>query len=181
MNIQELNLHDATIHSVVENTEEGSLTFELDYPINSETNTFQLAYLTFIDVVCYRIAEVPFSGKPCILDYAFNPDPLECETFSEDYISLILKTNAGNRYFAYRDLRLDWGRPNDRTSSFHLTSRDSLYRFLYNDSVIIKSGPNKGITGTVVSVLQPESGLQYVIEASGGGDIVVSELDMDLI
>ncbi len=179
--IQDLYLHDVTIHSVLENAEDSSLTFQIDCPINWEKNEFELAYLTFIDVVCYKVLAIPFSGKPCILDYEFNTQPLECTTFVNDYISIIMKTNAGDRYIAYRDLKLEWKKPDNRTSSFYLTSRDSLYRFLYNDSVMIKKGPNKGINGTIVSVKSPESGLQYVVETSEAGDIVVSEFDIELV
>lgn len=93
MDLSAIHFHDAIILKVVENTAEDTLTFEVDYPTNWDDNIFERRWLTFGDVLDYRVSEGPFHGSPTILN-------VQADETVEGLYHLRIDTNAGFRQFS---------------------------------------------------------------------------------
>ncbi len=62
-------IHDSTIIKVIENTENNTIDFILDYPVDWDNNVFEKKILRFHDCLNYMIKEIPFATQPVILDF----------------------------------------------------------------------------------------------------------------
>ena len=70
MKLNDIHFHDSVIRQVIENTEEDSLSFEVDYPADWEKNTYQRRVIIFWDVLNYEVHEGPFAGPPTLIDWS---------------------------------------------------------------------------------------------------------------
>jgi len=104
-------IHDSTIIKVIEDTENSTLDFILDYPVDWNNNVYEKKILRFHDYLNYEIKEIPFSSQPVILDfkdygetnYAFGEGQNQMEIKRR---KIKLGTNAGSRTLEYNTLEL---------------------------------------------------------------------------
>jgi len=111
MNVIDFFIHDSTILSTVENTENDTLDFILDYPVDWENNKFEKKILRFIDFLNYEIKEIPFSGSPRILDYKDHSEINYAIGEGRNKMEITrrkiqLNTTAGTRILEYKSLEL---------------------------------------------------------------------------
>lgn len=99
MDLSHIQFHDAGLLQVVEDTERDTLTFEVDYPMDWESNTFARRWIVFDDALDYRVCEGPFEGSPTILD-------VQVIRASESRFWLRIDTNAGLRELSCSNVRL---------------------------------------------------------------------------
>jgi hypothetical protein len=99
MDISHIHFHDTGLLRVVEDTEEDTLTFEVEYPTNWEASIFERRWIVFDDVLDYRICEGPFQGPPTILD-------VQIINRVEGRCQLQMDTNAGTRHLSCTDVHL---------------------------------------------------------------------------
>lgn len=99
MNINEIHFHDSRLIRVIEVTETHDLLFEVDYPVDWESNVFEPRIIAFLDTLNYVVDEGPFVGSPTLLD-AYDAGS------SGGYHKVTLQTNAGTRSLSYRSVEL---------------------------------------------------------------------------
>ena len=96
---------------MTENTQDRFVDFLLNFPTNWDENIFELRILRFTEVISYNIDQMPFSGKPAILEI-INLGQVNKSWGSErNYFEVIrtkieIQTNAGNRIIEYKDCSL---------------------------------------------------------------------------
>ena len=99
MDISNIHFHDTRILRIVEETAQGTLTMEVDYPTDWDANIFERRWLVFDDVLGYRVCEGPFEGPPTILDVQIiDQVARRC--------SLQIDTNAGTRHLSCIEVHL---------------------------------------------------------------------------
>ena len=111
MKLNDLNLHDSQILKVIEDSNNNTLDFILDYPINYEENIFEKRNLRFYDFLNYKINEIPFEGTPTILEiktlnlikYNIGDKENKIE-ITRNFVEL--STNSGTRTIEFRDIDL---------------------------------------------------------------------------
>lgn len=99
MKLDDIHFHDAIIRRVTENTEEDSLSFEVDYPVDWEKNTYEQRVIIFWDVLNYEVHEGPFAGPPTLLGWSIVGT-------SNDREIVRLETSAGHRQLAFKKVEL---------------------------------------------------------------------------
>src|SRR5690349_17427910 len=105
MDISNIHFHDTQIRRVIEDSESGTLTMEVEYPVDWDNNVFEKRCLVFENVHSYRIFEIPFHGCPTILDAAVTGT-------DGRWSNLQLETNAGHRTLSCTAVNLiDYHRP----------------------------------------------------------------------
>jgi len=97
MDISDYSFHDTTILQVREYPEFQILEFHIDFPVDWETNKFELRILKFTQVTYYSFDTIQFAGNPTILDIN------EMGT-TKNKIEII--TNAGKRIIEYVNVEL---------------------------------------------------------------------------
>lgn len=111
MNLKEINLHDSQILKVVEDCQNDTLDFVLDYPIDYENNIYENRILRFYDFLNYKTSEIPFGQLPTILDfedlgiikYSIGEGKREIEIERK---KVEFKTNCGIRTIEYKKVEL---------------------------------------------------------------------------
>ena len=111
MNLKDLNIHDSQILKVIEDSQNDTLDFVLDYPIDYENNIYEKRTLRFHDFLNYRITEIPFGQLPTILDfndlgkikYSIGEGRSEIEIERQ---KVEFNTNCGIRTLEYKRLEL---------------------------------------------------------------------------
>jgi len=100
MQISDIHFHDTQILSVIENTEKDLLTMIVMYPVDWDSNHYELRHLIFSDSHSYQVTEIPFSGAPTILDASIIA--------TDSRWSIIrLETNAGYREVTCISVKLE--------------------------------------------------------------------------
>jgi len=110
MNIDDISLHDSQILEVKE-TSDQTLDFLIDVCTDWQNNVFEKRVLRFKDVINYYIDEIPFAGRPTILEIinfgqitkTFGTDRNKIEAVRN---KIEIQTNAGNRTIEYCDCEL---------------------------------------------------------------------------
>lgn len=100
VNISNIHFHDTRLLRALEDTAKDTLTFEVDYPTNWDTNTFERRWIVFDNMLDYRVCEGPFQGAPTILDAQITGDDAAVR------FQLQIDTNAGTRYLSCTEVRL---------------------------------------------------------------------------
>jgi len=100
VNISNIHFHDSRLLRALEDAAEDTLTFEVDYPTNWESNTFERRWIVFDDLLDYRVCEEPFQGAPTILDVEIT------DISPAGRCHLKIDTNAGTRYLSCTEVRL---------------------------------------------------------------------------
>jgi hypothetical protein len=90
MDLSSIHFHDTQILRAIEDCAADTLTMEVEYPVDWESNIFEKRLLIFDDVHGYQIFEGPFHGLPTILD-------AEIVGTEGRWSRLRLDTNAGRR------------------------------------------------------------------------------------
>ena len=111
MNLKEINLHDSQILKVIEDCQNDTLDFILDYPIDYENNIFEKRTLRFHDFLNYKTSEIPFGQLPTILDFSDlgvikysigeGKSEIEIERYKVEF-----KTTCGIRALEYKKVEL---------------------------------------------------------------------------
>ena len=104
-------IHDSKIIKVIENPENDTLDFILDYPVDWENYVFEKKILRFHKFLNYEIKEFPYASNPTILDfkdygeihYVIGEGRNQLE-INRRKIELI--TTAGTRTLEYNSLEL---------------------------------------------------------------------------
>ena len=111
MLFDELSFHDSQILEVKENTLDQTIDFFLEFPVDWENNKFEKRALSFKDVVVYIKKEIPFLGRPSILEIKVRDGnkhsyigPSGIVTTSKFKIEMI--TNAGSRFIEFSNVEL---------------------------------------------------------------------------
>lgn len=110
MTINDFSFHDAQILEVKE-TEEQTIDFLIDFCTDWQNNVFEKRVLRFKDVINYHIDEIPFSGRPTILEIVdfgkitkvFGTGGNQIEAVRN---KIEMQTNAGNRIIEYSECEL---------------------------------------------------------------------------
>ncbi len=110
MNIDDFSFHDSKILEVKE-TSEQIIDFLIDFPTDWQNNIFEKRILRFKDVINYYIDEMPFVGRPTILQIInfgqikkiFGADRNQFETVRN---KIEMQTTAGNRTIEYSECEL---------------------------------------------------------------------------
>ena len=55
--MDKVHIHDTTKHRLIENTDEDSLCFEVDYPVDWENNKFDKRMIKFTDIEISLLAD----------------------------------------------------------------------------------------------------------------------------
>ena len=72
--------------------------------------------------------------------------------------------------------------PTKINDAFFTGKRSEKIKFVINDSVVIKSGGNKGKECAVISITQIETEVHYLVESlDGTGDIIVKQKEIELL
>jgi hypothetical protein len=107
----EFAIHDSTILSVIENTQNNTLDFIIDYPVDYDNNVYCEKTLRFYEFLNYEIKEIPFATQPVLLD--FNDLGEINYTIGEERNKIEIKrrkieliTNAGKRLLDYQRVDL---------------------------------------------------------------------------
>lgn len=104
-------IHDSVILKVIEDTQNDTIDFILDYPIDWKNNVFEKKILRFYDSLNYSIKEIPFASSPIILDFKdygkIEHSVGEGKNKIDVYRQKIeLITNAGTRSIEFVNLEL---------------------------------------------------------------------------
>ena len=110
MNINDFDFHDAEILEVRE-TKEQKIDFFIDFCTNWQNNVFEKRILRFKGVINYHIDEIPFGGRPTILEIVdlgqftkiFGTGRSQIEAVRN---KIEMQTNAGNRTIEYSEFEL---------------------------------------------------------------------------
>ncbi len=110
MNINDFDFHDAEIIEVRE-IEEQALDFIIDFCTKWQDNIFEKRILRFKGVINYQIDEIPFSGRPTILEIVdfgqfkkiFGTGSNQIEVLRN---KIEIQTTAGNRIIEYSECEL---------------------------------------------------------------------------
>ena len=110
MNIKDFYFHDAQILEVKE-TEEQTIDFFIDFCTDWQNNVFEKRILRFNDVINYHIDEIPFSGRPTILEIVDFGQITKTFGTGRNQIEAVrnkieMQTNAGNRTIEYSKCEL---------------------------------------------------------------------------
>ena len=104
-------IHDSEILKVIENTQNNSIDFIIEYPVDWKNNVFEKRILRFYDYLNYTVNEIPFASRPQIID--FNDHGEIKYSIGEGRSKLDIKrrkiellTNAGKRIIEYKKLEL---------------------------------------------------------------------------
>lgn len=100
MNIDHINWHDSTIRRVIETPGDGTVAFDVRYPVDWVNNVFDFRNILFKEIYAYEIHEGPFLGSPTILDASVSK--------ADQYgvCTIRLDTNAGFRILRCKSLEL---------------------------------------------------------------------------
>lgn len=99
MNISEIHFHYTIIVKVIELTEKDKLIFEVDYPVDWESNIFEKRFIVFNDFLNYENQEGPFEGNPAIYDVTE-------ESYSSTHKKLTIYSNAGKRSLLFSSVEI---------------------------------------------------------------------------
>ena len=110
MNINDFDFHDAEILEVRE-IEEQTIDFFINFCTEWQNNVFEKRILRFKGVINYHIDEIPFGGRPTILEIVdfgqftkiFGTGRSQIETVRN---KIEMQTNAGNRTIEYSECEL---------------------------------------------------------------------------
>lgn len=110
MNINDFDFHDAAILEVRE-TEEQTIDFFIDFCTDTQNNVFEKRILRFKDVINYHIDEIPFGGRPAILEIADFGQISKIFGTGRNQIEVVrnkieMQTTAGNRIIEYSECEL---------------------------------------------------------------------------
>jgi hypothetical protein len=110
MNIDDFSFHDSQILEVKE-TSEQTIEFLINFPIDWQNNIFEIKILRFKDVITYHIDEIPFEGKPTILqiiNFGKIKKIFEAGRNRLEFLRnrIEIQTNAGNRIIEFSDCEL---------------------------------------------------------------------------
>jgi len=110
MIINEISFHDSKVLKVIENPDEQTLDFFIDFPTDWENNIFEHKILRFKDVTFYSIEEIPFRGLPTILNVInLGQITKDFSTSSHEWIiirnKIKIETIAGNRIIEFSDCK----------------------------------------------------------------------------
>ena len=72
MEIPDIYVHDGRLLRVVEDTEQNTLTMEVELPRNESSNDLVPRLLVFEEAYGYQVFEGPFEGCPAILDMQWS-------------------------------------------------------------------------------------------------------------
>lgn len=100
MKLNDIHFHDSVIYQVIENTNEDSLSFLVDYPVDWENDVYERKEIKFIDFLNYQVHEGPFLGRPTFLDFSIVDSENE-----RDIVRL--ETNAGYRQLSFKSVELN--------------------------------------------------------------------------
>lgn len=111
MSLTDLNIHDSQILKVVEDSQNDTLDFILDYPIDYGKNIFEKRKLRFYDFLNYRINEIPFVGAPTIIEIRDLKTTNYTIGFGRNQIEIVrnyvkFATNCGSRTIEYKTFKL---------------------------------------------------------------------------
>ena len=111
MLFDELSFHDATMLEVKEDTSNQTLDFILDFPVDWKNNVFKNKVLRFKDAIVYIKKEIPFLGRPSILEikqldshkhtYKSANGIIESSKYKIEIV-----TNAGSRFVEFNEAEL---------------------------------------------------------------------------
>jgi len=104
-NFETIFWHDSQIDSVVELPSKDLLVFNVQYPTDWENNKFVPKSIIFTDYFLYEIDEIPFEGKPIILDAKLVSEtgtPFQ----KSGFFKVKIETNAGNRFVTAKSVKL---------------------------------------------------------------------------
>jgi hypothetical protein len=111
MIFDELSFHDATILEVREDTASQTLDFLLDFPIDWQNNVFENKLLRFKDAIVYIKKEIPFLGRPAIME--IKQLHSRKHTYTNAYGTVQsskhkveIVTNAGSRFLEFNEVEL---------------------------------------------------------------------------
>jgi hypothetical protein len=104
-------IHDSVILKVIEDTQNATIDFVLDYPVDWNNHIFEKKILRFFDCLNYAVKEIPFASRPSILDFKDHGEIIYSigEGRNEMNIKrrkIELITNAGTRLLEYEKLEL---------------------------------------------------------------------------
>src|SRR5690242_5647438 len=99
MEISKIYVHDGRLLRVVEDTEDDTLTMEVELPKDERSDDLVPRLLVFDDVYGYQVFEGPFQGRPAILD-------LQVVGEQGRWRRVRLNTNAGYRELFCTGVRL---------------------------------------------------------------------------
>ncbi len=102
MKLTDIHFHDSVVYRVTESTEENSLSFEVDYPIDWDKGIYERKVIKFMDVLDYEVHEGPFVGPPTFLEWSIVGVDNGREVVR-------LETNAGYRQLAFKEVELSNG------------------------------------------------------------------------
>jgi len=177
MNLSDIHFHDSVVNAVTEKTVTDELCFDVEYPVDWANNGFSQASIVFSEVSGYEVHEMPFEGAPTILDY-------EVLENKEGKSTIKIHTNAGYRCFSYSSVDIEWPKKysSEIEEQFYSARRDSLLKFVLNDSVQITKGNYAGNAGSVISVSLAEDALSYIVELeSGQEDVEIQQSSLSFI
>ena len=69
MKISDIFIHDSEIISVIEDAQSDTIDFVINFPVDWDNDLFKKKILRFYDCLNYTIKEIPFSGRPSILNF----------------------------------------------------------------------------------------------------------------
>ena len=111
MNIDDFSFHDSEILEVRETSSDQTIDFLLEFPTNWEKNIFEKRILRFKDVINYHIDEIPFVGRPTILQIINLGQKIKTFGVGRNQFETLrniieIQTNAGNRIIQFSDCEL---------------------------------------------------------------------------
>ena len=104
-------IHDSIIIRVIESTQNDTLDFIIDYPIDYENNVYREKILRFYEFLNYEVKEIPFASQPVILDFIDHGEINYTVGDGRNVIEINrrkieLVTNAGTRMLEYEKFEL---------------------------------------------------------------------------
>lgn len=110
MNIYDFSFHDSQIIEVKE-TAEQTIEFLIDFCTDRQNNVFEKRILRFTGVINYHIDEIPFGGRPAILEIVNFGQIKKTFGTGRNQIEAVrnkieMLTNAGNRIIEYSECEL---------------------------------------------------------------------------
>lgn len=111
MNLTDLNIHDSQILKVIEDSQNDTIDFILEYPIDYENNIFEKRKLRFYDFLNYNINEIPFAGIPTIIEISEFKTKRYKVGVGKNEIEIVrnfveFSTNCGLRTIEYKSVEL---------------------------------------------------------------------------
>jgi len=97
--LKKIHFHDSVLHKVIENTQNDSLEFHVDYPVDWESGRFEVRVIVFSDTLEYSVNEGPFSGPPTMLAWSIIDS-------NDGRDKIRIETNAGFRTLYFRSVKL---------------------------------------------------------------------------